>query len=282
MRAIMRCLALGVLLSASGMLSAQVFSFQKVDVPGASATNPKGINARGDVVGLTVDGDGNGRGFLYHQGSFKLIEVPGSSFTNAVGINSRGDIVGRWSDAGGNNHGYLLSNGRFKTFDVKGCDSGTVPHGVNDVGDIVGQCVDVGGNTHGFLLAGGKTTILDFPGADLTDAYKITNEGEIVGFYTDAGYLRTSSGNFQSIQVPGGINVGARGVNESLSIVGEFDGVSDGITYGFLLESGRYRTIAFPGAAATVASDINNRSTIVGDYFDVDGNDHGFIAHARE
>jgi hypothetical protein len=71
-------------------------------------------------------------------------------------------------------------------------------------------------------------------------------------------------------------------VNESLSIVGEFDGVSDGITYGFLLESGRYRTIAFPGAAATVASDINNRGTIVGDYFDVDGNDHGFIAHARE
>jgi len=54
MRAIMRCLALGVLLSASEMLFAQVFSFQKVDVPGASATNPKGINARGDIVGLWV------------------------------------------------------------------------------------------------------------------------------------------------------------------------------------------------------------------------------------
>ena len=41
MRAIMRCLALGVLLSASEMLFAQVFSFQKVDVPGASATEPE-------------------------------------------------------------------------------------------------------------------------------------------------------------------------------------------------------------------------------------------------
>jgi len=174
--------------------------------------------------------------------------------------------------------GICLATESSRRLTVKGCDSGTVPHGVNDVGDIVGQCVDAGGNTHGFLLAGGTTTILDFPGADFTDAYKITNEGDIVGFYTDAGYLRTPSGNFRSIQVPGGINVGARGVNECLSIVGEFDSVSDGITYGFVLEDGRYQTIAFPGAAATVASDINNRGTIIGDYFDVDGNDHGFIA----
>ena len=145
--------------------------------------------------------------------------VPDSSFTNAVGINAYGDIVGRFSDLDGNNHGYLLRGGHFKAFDVKGCDTDTTPHGVNNVGDIVGRCIDAAGNTHGFLLAGGKVTIFDFPGAVSTDAYKSTDAGDIVGFYSDAndpgaGYLRTPTGHFRSISVPGGTNVGARGINE--------------------------------------------------------------------
>ena len=92
-------------------LSAADFKFIRLDVPGASTTVPKGINALGDVVGLTVDGDGNGHGFLFHQGKFNIIDVPNSSFTNAVGINAYGDIVGRFSDLDGNNHGYLLRGG---------------------------------------------------------------------------------------------------------------------------------------------------------------------------
>jgi hypothetical protein len=72
--------------------------------------------------------------------------------------------------------------------------------------------------------------------------------------------------------------VGARGINEREDIVGQFDGVSDGLTHGFLLSNGRYIRIDFPRAASTVVSDINNHKIIVGDYFDADGNDHGFVA----
>ena len=72
--------------------------------------------------------------------------------------------------------------------------------------------------------------------------------------------------------------MGARGINEREDIVGQFDGVSDGLTHGFLLSNGRYIRIDFPRAASTVVSDINNHKIVVGDYFDADGNDHGFVA----
>jgi hypothetical protein len=147
----------------------------------------------------------------------------------------------------------------------------------------MGRCIDAIGNTHGFLLAGRNVTIFDFPGSVVTDAYKSTDEGDIVGFYTDAndpgaGYLRTPTGTFRRISISGGTHVGARGINERESIVGQFDGVMDGQTHGFLLKDDRYTTIDFPSAMSTVASDINNRGTIVGDYLDEAGKDHGFAA----
>lgn len=286
MRIIIKSFALGAALSVSMAMFGQELSFRKLDLRGASATVPKGINALGDVVGLTVDGDGNSHGFLFRRGKFTTIDVPGATFTNAVGINARGDVVGRWSDTSGTNHGYLLSGGRFKTFDIKGCDTDTTPHGVNNAGVIVGRCVDAAGSTHGFELSGETVTIFDVPGSVLTDAYKSTDEGDIVGFYNDANdpggaYLRTALGRFRRISVPDGTNVGARGINERESIVGQFDGVRDGQTHGFLLKNHQYTTIDFPGAAFTVVSDINNREMVVGDYLDDAGNDHGFTAQFR-
>ena len=66
------------------------------------------------------------------------------------------------------------------------------------------------------------------------------------------------AGHFRRITVPGGTNVGARGINEREDIVGQFDGVSNGLTHGFLLSNGRYIRIDFPRAASTVVSDIND------------------------
>jgi probable HAF family extracellular repeat protein len=131
------------------------------------------------------------------------------------------------------------------------------------------------------------TTIFDVLGSSGTDAYKVTDEGEIVGFYNDTNdaggaYVRSAAGYFRRFGVPGGTNVGARGINECRQIVGQFDTIKDGVTHGFLLSDGHYITIDVPGATATVASDINNLGAIVGDYLDTDGNDHGFIAKPQK
>ena len=264
-------------------LSAADFKFIPLDVPGASTTVPKGINALGDVVGLTVDSDGNGHGFLFHQGKFKIIDVPDSSFTNAVGINAHGDIVGRFSDLDGNNHGYLLSGGHLKAFDVKGCDTDTTPHGVNNVGDIedaasmlpatpTASCWLEERSPSLISRARYQQTRTSLPMKTTSSVSTVTRTTRAQDIFARP---RVTFGASLFLGAP---NVGARGINEREDIVGQFDGVSDGLTHGFLLSNGSYVRIDFPRASSTVVSDINNHKIVVGDYFDADGNDHGFVA----
>ena len=73
--------------------SAIAFDFAPLDVPGASATLPRGINPEGDIVGFYGVGAAF-RGFLLHQGIVTDIEVPGASATRPRSINPQGDIVG--------------------------------------------------------------------------------------------------------------------------------------------------------------------------------------------
>ena len=68
-----------------------------------------GINSRGDIIGASIDGNGNDHGFLLSKGTFTTIDVPGAISTDTNGINSRGDIVGDYIDSDGNEHGFLLS-----------------------------------------------------------------------------------------------------------------------------------------------------------------------------
>ena len=63
----------------------------------AAQTIIKGINSRGDIVGLYVAG-GRQHGFLRKDGEFSSLDFPASGVraTNANGINARGEIVGQY------------------------------------------------------------------------------------------------------------------------------------------------------------------------------------------
>ena len=114
-----------------------VLTFAPIDVPGASSTLARGINAQGDIVGFYGAG-GAFRAFLLHEGTFTDIDVPGASFTRPRGINPQGDIVGFYG-AGGATHGFLLNKeGSLTTIDFPGASS-TSALGINHRGDIVGQ-----------------------------------------------------------------------------------------------------------------------------------------------
>src|SRR6187402_3577440 len=130
---VVACYALVIVLTPLAPASAQVLDFTTVDVPGASATLPRGINARGDIVGFYGAG-GVFRAFLLQEGTFADIDLPGAAATRPRSINAPGDIVGLYS-AGGTNHGFLLHEGTFTTIDVPGASS-TVAVGINARGDI--------------------------------------------------------------------------------------------------------------------------------------------------
>jgi|HubBroStandDraft_6_1064221.scaffolds.fasta_scaffold15320_3 uncharacterized membrane protein len=266
------------------------FRFSRIDFPDATATNPGGINARGDIAGNYHDSAGNVHGFLLRQGNFSTIDFPDASFTSARGINARGDIVGRILGAGGDEHGFLLRDGTFTKIDFPGA-SATTARGVNDAGDITGRHFDSEGRESGFILKDGKFFNVHISASCSTDVWMAMNNGRVLvgDVCTTAdngihGYVQRQPGKSQAIDFPGASApcTAVRWINERGDMVGvyanTFDDCDNFQTHGFLLQNGEYTAIDFPGAIITGVFGINDDGVMVGQYTDKNGNDHGFKA----
>ncbi len=270
------------------------FQYVRFDVPNASATNPGGINARGDIVGNYHDASGVTHGFLLRQGAFSTIDFPGASFTASRAINARGDIVGRVLGPGGDEHGFLLRDGNFTQIDYPGA-SATTARGINNAGDITGRHFDNQGNESGFILEDGEFHNVRVPGSCSTDVWMaMDNERVLVGdICTDAdngihGYVRNKSGDFHKIDFPG---AGApctavRWINERGDMVGVYANSPSECdnfqTHGFLLRNGEYTGIDIPGSIITGVFGINDDGQMVGQFTDKNGKAHGFTVKQND
>jgi hypothetical protein len=80
---------------------------------------------------------------------------------------------------------------------LPGANSGKTDVHSNDRGQITGEYVRVGpdgipDSESGFVRdARGKTTVFDVPGAKGTEAVKLNNRGQIVGFYENPTFTPT-------------------------------------------------------------------------------------------
>jgi hypothetical protein len=140
------------------------FTYAPINVPGAAATEARGINNNGEIVGFyktaaCADYDIKvpncpTKGFKYVNGTYIKLMVPGSVTTAIMGVNDYGDLVGFYSKmvSGCSNpvfHGFIWYHQNVvKTIDYPGSDvcntypnnvSGTtVPFGINKAGAVVG------------------------------------------------------------------------------------------------------------------------------------------------
>lgn len=159
----MNCLLLAIILVLPSTLLAQ-FSYAPIDVPGAVATEARGINNNGEIVGFyktaaCPDYDIKvpncpTKGFKYVNGAYIKLMVPGSVTTAIMGVNDYGDLVGFYSKmvSGCSNpvfHGFIWYHQNVvKTIDYPGADkcnmypnnvsATTVPFGINKAGTVVG------------------------------------------------------------------------------------------------------------------------------------------------
>lgn len=270
--------------------SHSLFQFVRIDFPGASATNPGAINARGDVVGNYHDSSDNVHAFLLHNGAFSSFDFPGATQTLARAINARGDIAGRMFDASGIEHGFLLRDGEFTQIDFPGA-SATSARGINNTGDITGRHFDAAGNESGFILKNGVYYDVFFPGSCSTDVWMAEdNEGILVGdICTDAdggihGYIRNKAGVFKRIDDPRAQApcTAVRWINERGQMVGVYanslDDCFNFVAHGFLLINGIFLDVYVPGSLSTGVFGINDDGVMVGQYTDAKGAAHGFIA----
>src|SRR5262249_36209068 len=133
-------------------------------------------------------------------------------------------------------------------------------------------------------------TPINFPGASLTQPWKISSHGDIVGVYLDTngvfhGFLFAGD-EFSTIDVPGAAGSGAFGINPRGDIVGSYCEAlpcSSSLirNHGFFLSKGQFVTFDFPGAQYTRAFAINPRGDIAGAHRETNGRTHAFlIKHA--
>ena len=278
----------------------KVGDYVSFDVPNATLTRANDLNNLGVIVGTFEDQNRIQHGFMLADGVFSSIDFPGADATAAVGINHSGQIVGVFFK-NGVDHGLLLSNGSFSRIDFPGAVA-TQCHGINANGDIVGgymasrNLAKGGGNglfiEHGFLLHANQFTSIDFPKAGSTDAWKIGDDGAIVGDWSESpsvsfgslnsgtlhGYV-FSHGEFFSFDFPGKLGTASRKVNSSGWMVGIYIDRKL-VGHGFIQINGRYGAFDFPGAVSTDGNALNDVGMVVGTYNDSSGQEHGYAALA--
>lgn len=261
-------------------------TFCSFDVPGAVATRALGINDPGDIVGLYIDQVGLTHGFALRggcEGTFTTEDVPGAQTTFPRGINNRGDVVGRYTLPGSPvEHGYLQRDGEFSTINFPGAAQ-TALRFINDRGDIAGKYIDVAGRQHGFSLIDGVFATVDYPGSRTSDLFAITNDGVMIGDWTEPGTpptpvhgYRVEQGVITMADVPGFTGTLPRWINERGDIVG-IAREANLTRHGYLMDKhGAVTIFDYPGASRTDAFGVNSRGDIAGAYF-LDGVEHGYL-----
>lgn len=169
------------------------FTYAAINVPGAVATEARGINSSGEVAGFyrtTTCSDLNiqtpncpTKGFKFVNGSYIKLMVPGSVTTAIMGVNDLGDLVGFYSKMQTGCsvpvfHGFIwFHTNVVKTIDAPGTPvcpatepggSGgpvTVPMGINKTGMVVGGVWATGQSgtfpDQGFVWMNGTFSTMD-------------------------------------------------------------------------------------------------------------------------
>jgi hypothetical protein len=281
-------------------LRATSFTFLTFDYPGSTSTGLAGISDGGQIVGSFGTATSYGQGFIRNaDGSLVPIVLPfHSTDSPAGGINASGQVVGAFFDPSTLfSPGYLRSAAGTYSIIADPLDpNNSAPAAINDAGQMVGSYSDPVNFSlvHGFLDTAGTFTTIDDPnmaansfGQEYTELSGITNAGQIVGTYTDAGgthgFIRSPAGVFTTIDDPDG-NPGTtsvNGINNLGMIVGTFAD-SSGVQHSFVrsADGSTYMTIDDPSGVLTTARGINDDGDIVGQYYTSlsAGQLQGFIA----
>src|SRR2546426_589373 len=138
-------------------------------------------------------------------------------------------------------------------------------------------------------------TTIDFPGANISTAWAINSEGDIIGSYTYGdqhpqvgtiidqpgyGFILSPDG-FTSIQLPGAFHTLPYAINDSGTIVGvyeeAFNNKPNRKVHCFQLSLGYLTSFDFPGAKSNSAWGFNSAGDIVRRYDSADGRQHGYV-----
>ena len=171
-------------------------TFTNIVIPGATNSDPHGINDFGVVGGSYTDSTGLWHGFVDRGGKITTIDDP-SAGTTATGfgqgtgvefVSDLGEIYGVYVDEAGDVFGFVLRGKKFTTIEDPSAVYGTAVEYANNLGEIVGIYWDSSGNQHGFTDINGNFTTIDDPAC-------ASHYGTYIGFVNDWGTFTGSCGD---------------------------------------------------------------------------------------
>jgi hypothetical protein len=128
-------------------------------------------------------------------------------------------------------------------------------------------------------------TTFDVPGAgNSTTPFKIDDAGNISGYFIDTeaivrGFLRLSNGRIRTIVEPNDTGNFTRslGINNSLTICGDFFNVADNTFHGYFLSGRTFTQFDAAPNVSTYLGDLNNAGNFVGSYGSLTQPNQAFI-----
>lgn len=143
------------------------------------------VNARGQVVGSYVNGDGAQIPFLWERGTRTDLPTDGGAIT-ATSINDAGTVVGYGLDADGE---WVVTLWRDGELSYLPSSAPTEVRGINNRGEVVGNVRDVPSPFQAVVWIDGEMVELPNPYGGLSRAWAINDRGQI------AGWVRTPTGD---------------------------------------------------------------------------------------
>jgi uncharacterized membrane protein len=254
---------------------ALTFKFKTFNVPGATATNPGGINNTGVLVGQYTDSGGVGHGFILKGKKLTTLDDPkgtsGTTGASNLALNGPIAVVGTYISATtGGSVGFLYKNGKFTDIPGPKGALGSTANAINDHGDITGAYFDSAAVQHGYIKKGNKYKTVDPPGSTAPSGNGINNKGQVVLEWLDSSSVYQSvlynGKTYKKIDVPG---AGGSSFVTDINTGGDvtYQWIDSGtVNHGALLHKGKYYKFDYPHSAFTFAGAVNDHNTIVGGY----------------
>jgi hypothetical protein len=218
-----------------------------LDTSTPSATVAYGLNNAGTITGYFWDTSASlYYGYFYSDGNWETYTVPnqpaGTDFATG-GINNKGSFCGFILQSPYTTYlNFVSIGGQVTVFQVDGSNTEACI-AMSDSNTAVGYYIDASGVDHGWVReASGKITTINVPAASTTPGTApcvsgttiagsvvegINNAGFISGHYWDKkynehGFLRTPSGKFISLNVPGAYQTSGGDINNKNEMVGHW------------------------------------------------------------
>src|SRR5579872_3607409 len=217
-----------------------------LDTGTPSATVAYGLSPSGIAIGYFFDTSANlYYGYFYSGGNYQTYSVPdqpSGTDTTVGGISSPGMFCGSLLQPPYTTYlNYVSIKGQVTVFQVEGSNDEDCL-GINSAGTSVGSYVDDAGVDHGWIRdVSGKVTTVNVPAASTTAGTApcisgivggtttngINDQGFTSGHYWDRkynehGFIRTPSGKFITLNVPGAYQTGGGSINANGEMVGHW------------------------------------------------------------